>query len=154
MSSLFIHFLFFQTLSSGESRSLSHNIQCPQSMSPMPAPTPQSTGPSMNRIISQTFLAQFDSLFQRWIFFTFTHINTSGVKLCVNLTSFLFKNGLIILLFGAVHADDMDPCACPSLTDTPADIYGTGQDLTRQACQRAVLACTAKGLSSSSPQLK
>ena len=68
------HFLFFsfiQTLSSGESRNLSHGIQCPPSMSPMP-PTPKSTGPpsqstdpQMNRIISQTFLAQFDSLFQR-----------------------------------------------------------------------------------------
>ena len=76
------------------------------------------------------------------------------------LDFFYIKNGLIISLFDAVHADDMDPCvsanigAWPSLTDTPADIYGTGQDLTRQACQRAVLACTAKGLSSSSPQLK
>ena len=51
MSSLLILFLFFQTLSSGESRNLSHSIQCPPSMSPMPAPTPQSTGPPMKWII-------------------------------------------------------------------------------------------------------
>ena len=50
-SSLLILFLFFQTLSSGESRNLSHGIQCPPSMSPMPAPTPQSTGPPMKWII-------------------------------------------------------------------------------------------------------
>ena len=45
-SSVTFLFLFFQTLSS---RNISHGIQCPQSMSPMP------TSPPMNRIISQTF---------------------------------------------------------------------------------------------------
>ena len=38
LSSLLILFLFCQTLSSGESRNLSHGIRCPPSMSPMPPP--------------------------------------------------------------------------------------------------------------------
>ena len=54
LSSLLI--LFLQTLSSGESRNLSHGIQCPHPCLPCRLPPiPQSTGPPMNRIISQTF---------------------------------------------------------------------------------------------------
>ena len=49
-----------------------------------PPPKKKSSDPPMNRIISQTFLAQFDSLFLWWIFFI-----TPGVELCVNLTFFV-----------------------------------------------------------------
>ena len=65
MSSLLILFLFFQTLKLRRVTQPLPRYPMSPSMSPMPPPTPQSTGPSMNRIISQTFLAQFDSLFQR-----------------------------------------------------------------------------------------
>ena len=70
-------------------------LPCPPPPTPQSTgPPSQSTGPSMNRIISQTFQVKFDSLFQNWMFFRDNYFLLKSLHLGSSYVStwhFLFR---------------------------------------------------------------